>query len=343
VRPPPPAVARQQQAARNTPQRGGPGTILVARRDATGGVRAQAAIVALTPEGKEWSVLTAPKGARLLLQGRLSPDGSQAAYIVRNSEKVRPPRRADEAPEPWPFQVVVRKLGADGPPAIVDLPGHQLTLTWTPDGKRLVVTRETTPHTFETVLLTPGNGKMEPLKLPAGVRVLDCSRDGRTFLVLRRHEKKLRLGLAARGDEAVRVLTDLQGESTARLSPDRTKVLYTDADPADKDAYPVGWSSKPYIFDIATRKVQPVAEFPTNAQAVGVAWAPDGKHIAYTWKQLHADLLKKLKDNSRRDEDLHVETEAFLIVAEPSGRNARTVASAKAKDINPAFGSVDWR
>ena len=53
---------------------------------------------------------------------------------------------------------------------------------------------------------------------------------------------------------------------------------------------------------------------------------------------------KKLKDNSSRDEDLHVETEAFVIIAEPSGRNPKTVASAKSKDIiNPAFGSVDWR
>src|SRR5438105_199160 len=125
VQPPPPAIARQQQSAQKTPLRAGPGTILVARSDATGAVQAQAALVALTPEGKEWSVLTAPKGARLLLHSRLSPDGSQAAYIVSNSQEVRPPRRVDEAPEPWPFQVVVRKLGTDEPPAIVDLPGHQ--------------------------------------------------------------------------------------------------------------------------------------------------------------------------------------------------------------------------
>jgi RNA polymerase sigma factor (sigma-70 family) len=341
VQAPPPAISRQQQAAPKTPQRAGPGMILVARRDV---------ILALTPEGKESSVLTAPKGARLSrwpygpsAPVRLSPDGSQAAYIVVNSLETRPPRRVDEVPDPWPFQVVVRKLGADEPPAIVDLPGHQLTFTWTPGGKRLALTRETTPNTFETVLLTPGSDKMEPLKLPAGVRVLDCSRDGKTFLVLRRQDKKLQLGLAATGDEEVRVLTDLHGHSTARLSPDRTKVLYTDADPEDKDAYAVGMSGKPYIFDIATGKVQPVAEFPTNAQAMGVAWAPDGKHIAYTWKQLDADLLKKLKDNSWRDEDLHVETEAFVIMAEPSGRNPKTVASAKSKDINPALESVDWR
>jgi hypothetical protein len=58
---------------------------------------------------------------------------------------------------------------------------------------------------------------------------------------------------------------------------------------------------------------------------------------------LHADLVRKLKDNTWRDEDLHAETEAFVMIAEPSGRNAKTVASAKSKDINPAFGSVDWQ
>ena len=47
---------------------------------------------------------------------------------------------------------------------------------------------------------------------------------------------KYRLGLAAKGDKEVRVLTELKGwtgRHVGRLSPDGTKVLYTDADPAD--------------------------------------------------------------------------------------------------------------
>jgi hypothetical protein len=45
--------------------------------------------------------------------------------------------------------------------------------------------------------------------------------------------------------------------------------------------------------DLATRKSQPLADFPLNGQAVAVAWAPSGKRVAYTWKQVHRELLKK--------------------------------------------------
>jgi Tol biopolymer transport system component len=102
-------------------------------------------------------------------------------------------------------------------------------------------------------------------------------------------------------------------------------------------------SSKPYIFDIATRKVQPVAEFPTNAEAMSVAWAPDGKRIAYTWKQLHPALLI-LKGDRLLAGDLGIPTEWFLIVADANGRNAKTVCSAKCDNaLNFVFGGMDWR
>ena len=69
-----------------------------------------------------------------------------------------------------------------------------------------------------------------------------------------------------------------------------------------------------------------------------MAWSPNGKRVAYTWKQNHLDLLKK--------EELPpgIETEAFLIVADADGKNAQTVSSAKADNwINPILVSIDWR
>jgi RNA polymerase sigma factor (sigma-70 family) len=296
--------------------------------------------LALTSEGKERAELTGPKGTRPALQGRLSPDGSRAAYVVTAG----PPRVPGGAPQPWLFQVVVHKLGAADPAVVVDLPAHQLLLTWAPDGKRLLLTKETLPNTFETVLLDPKTGTSEPFELPAGVRVLDCSRDGKTFLVVHRQEKENRLGLTVKGDKEVRDLTDLKGRNAfqaARLSPDGTRVLFTDADPEDKDAHKWGLSSKPFVLEVASRKRQPLAEFPTNAQALGVAWSPNGKRLAYTWKQLHPELLKK---DTLRINDTAIATEAFLIVADADGKNTQTVTSAKTnKAINAIFGSVDWR
>jgi hypothetical protein len=73
-----------------------------------------------------------------------------------------------------------------------------------------------------------------------------------------------------------------------------------------------------------------------------LAWAPDGKRVAYTWTQLHADLLAK---ESIRGEDALRETEGFLIVADPDGRNARTVATDKSRSSGNhlLLGQVDWR
>ena len=71
------------------------------------------------------------------------------------------------------------------------------------------------------------------------------------------------------------------------------------------------------------------------------AWSPDGKRIAYTWVQLHPELLKKEILNIN---DIAVQTEAFLIVADADGRNAKTVASGKSDQAySRIFGSIDWR
>jgi Tol biopolymer transport system component len=218
-------------------------------------------------------------------------------------------------------------------------------LTWAPDGKRLLVTKETSHDgSFETELLDPKTGKTEPLKLLAGMRVVDWSRDGKAFLVVYRRDKKDRLALVARDDEKVRDLTELKGladRNIARLSPDGKNVLFADADPADKDAHRWGMSSKLYLLDVAAKNRQPLADFPNNGEAGAVAWAPDGKRIGYTWKRLHPELLKK---NALNVSELGIATEAFLMVADADGKNAKTVASGRSDSaLNRIFGSIDWR
>src|SRR5207244_10819924 len=128
----------------------------------------------------------------------------------------------------------------------------------------------------------------------------------------------------------------------ARLSPGGTRVLFTDANPEQKDAYKWGRSMQPYLLDVQTRKRQPLADFPENAETLGVAWSPDGTRVAYTWWQLHPDLLKKWDVLDQNE--IATPTEVFLIVTDADGRNAKTVASDRsAQVIQPIWGSSDWR
>lgn len=338
----PPVLVRQEKTAepgKSQPaaKPSGPGTLLLVREEG---------LVAMTPDGKEGDKLTPPKEAHSSAAGRLSPDGTRAAYIV-NTGKSRVPMGN---PEPWPMQVIVQKLGDDKPSKTIDFSSHDLPIIcWSPDGKKLAVSTMTgwdPDVAFENVLLDPDTGNTEPIDLPARTRILDWSRDGKTFLVQEcdLEAKKSRLGVVAKSDKKVNTLCDLRDHpwfrAAGRFSPDGKKVLFLDADPEDKDARKWGMSNKPYVLEIATKKREALAEFPESAQAKGVAWSPDGKKVAYTWMQLHLEALKK---DVLKAEDLLVETEAFLIVADADGKNAKTISSGKKQLSGMIFGSIDWR
>jgi Tol biopolymer transport system component len=311
----------------------GPGTLLLAR---------ESDLVTLTPEGKEGTELAPAKDSSSTHQGRLSPDVTRVAFVV-NKGKPRGPN--DDLDAPWPFQVVIRKPGATEEVVADFSVKGLLTICWAPDGKKVLVTNDREGKgELETTLIDAGTGKTEPIDLPVGVRVLDWSRDGRTFLVVYRKDKKLRLGLLARSNKEVQELTELKFRldfgPVARFSPDEKKVLFTDADPEQKDAYKWHRSSRPHVLDVATKKRQPLAEFPENASCIGLAWSPDGKRVAYTWTQLHPDLLKKDTIDASEEKV----TEAFLVVTDADGKNAKTVASGKVgNSCNTIFGSIDWR
>jgi RNA polymerase sigma factor (sigma-70 family) len=336
-------VARQEKPAGNKkPQpaakTAGPGTLLLVR---------ESGLIAMTPDGKKGDALTAPMDSHSAARGRLSPDGTRAAFVV-NKGKPRNPK--DNPGDPWPLQVVIQKLGSDKPDKTIDFPGHDLPVAcWSPDGKKLAVSTMTAREpdvAFENVLLDVDAGKTEPLAVPEHTRVLDWSRDGKTFLVqlCDPKAKQSRLGTAATGDKEVTVLCDLHDHpwfrAAGRFSPDGKRVLFLDADPKDADARKWGMSNKPYLLEVATKKRELLPEFPEHALAKGIAWSPDGKRVAYTWMQLHPDVLKK---DTLKAEDELVETEAFLIVADSDGKNAKTISSAKKPFSGMIFGTIDWR
>ncbi len=301
----------------------------------------------LDPGGKKLGEYAPPEGMKYVEQVAVSPDGTRLAAPVWPVGPPMPQQPIEEIP-PFPLKLVVRPVTGPGEPKVIDLPGFSLEPHWMPDGKEVVVARATTiTHmTFENHLLDPVTGQSRPLAVPDGCRVLDVAKDGKTFLVEYRVKgvKGAKLALAEAGGTGVKALTDLKtppGFIAARFSPDGARVLFTDGDPERKDAHKWGRSHRPYLLDVATGKREALVDFPDNGHAIGVAWAPDGKRVAYTWDQLHADLLAK---DQLSGEDARRETESFLILADPDGRNARTVATDKSEfSGNLSLGRLDWR
>src|SRR5262245_5175314 len=343
--PPPPGVIRVKIADEKKPQPAakpaGPGTLLLVREKAPDEPKGytDCRYQLLTPDGKTVLEFAAPEGTRGGRQAYFSPDGTRAAFVVTQGER--------KPQQQWPFKVVVLAPGKPDAGKGWSMPAEWLNLCWTADGKRLIVGKNSFARgaNVETVLLDPETGKTEPLDLPTGTVVLDAARDGKSFLVAQPLEKKVKLGLVEAGDLAVRELAEDShwpaGNIAARLSPDGTKVLYTAADPARKNAFRWGQSHRPYLLDVKTKKVEPLAGFPENGVVEGITWSPDGKRVAYTWRQLHEEVLKT---DTITVPDTTIDTEAFLVVADADGKNAKTIASGKSKyAMSLILGSIDWR
>ncbi len=296
-------------------------------------------------DGKKLAELPLPANTHCSYQAVLSPDGKWAAFLAVGRV---PPTVEGMEDKPLPFKLVVQKLGDPKSVVTTDMPALGLNICWNPDGKRLVLSKliNAHEHAHEHTLFDPHSGESEQLKLPAEGKILEACRDGKTFLmeVFDAKTKTRTIVQAVPGEDKVQELVTVNSQPDqvlARLSPDGKPLLFTDADPERKDFHKWGISQRPYRFDLATKKREPLADFPENGQAVGIAWSPDGKRIAYTWKQLHAEVFKK--DTIKVSND-HFETEGFLIVADADGKNPKTVCSEKISNaFNSIYGTVDWR
>ena len=64
-------------------------------------------------------------------------------------------------------------------------------------------------------------------------------------------------------------------------------------------------------------------------------WSPDGKQIAYSWRELHEGKPEDVQNK---------ETESFLVVCDPDGKNAKTIATEKGMGQGAiTIGLIDWR
>src|SRR5439155_10615437 len=119
--------------------------------------------------------------------------------------------------------------------------------------------------------------------------VTDWSRDGKHFLTteldLQGKEPVSRLHLVSRDGSKDLALTDGKALVTfGRLSPDGRKVLYLGPDPERKGRERDARFGL-FVLDVPKRQAVRVKEQPLNGTIMGFCWSPDGKRIAYGWRQ----------------------------------------------------------
>jgi DNA invertase Pin-like site-specific DNA recombinase len=218
--------------------------------------------------------------------------------------------------------------------------------TWSPDGSEIACAEfpegrdEKVPGITHLVVDVRTKGK-KPLKVPEGQVLNDWSLDGKVLLTTRFGVDKdkprarlARLYLVNRDGSENKALTDEKQFSVAgRLSPDGKRVLHA------VRTWPVegkgGSRVEMTVLDISTGKSVLVGDVPKNGEIAGARWSPDGKRIAYVWRQLHGGKTEDVADK---------ETEWRLVVCDPDGRNAKTILTETGP--NPfarPLGLVDWR
>ena len=73
---------------------------------------------------------------------------------------------------------------------------------------------------------------------------------------------------------------------------------------------------------------------PLNVDYMGFCWSPDGKRIAYTWRERHPPAV----DGAAR------ETQSHLTVCDADGGNQLTILTERgASESVVALDGVDWR
>jgi Tol biopolymer transport system component len=311
-----PRTAATEPDARPQPE--GRGKILVWR---------ETKFVFITPEGKEAGELPGHPDKLILNHPALAPDGKRVAFIVDAKHSV------DEDGNIINRHVLVRAVDGKDPGFKVAI--NAMTVSWTPDGKGLVVNEQTR------------------LDLPKWAQAFGVTQDGKSVVAavydvdFDARKVKVHLALISRDGKKTTKLTELQGEGPEhppKLSPDGALILFQDYDPADKPEKEMPRLPRLFVYDLRAKKRERLKDTPDNGQIFGHCWSPDGKQVAYTWKQVHPGAPLAENTDNMNDPKLNTETESHLIVADADGKNAKTLLSAKANRTTIiTIGSLDWK
>jgi RNA polymerase sigma factor (sigma-70 family) len=333
----PRAVAAKPAEAKPLPK--GPNKILI---------YANGHLTLLDPDGKN------PKRVSENRQGfmpgtmtKLSPDGTAYATLIQvGTPDDTPPGQSPRR------KLYVRKL--DEPEPGKDTGVECQTFCWSPDGTRLAASEfvdglDKIPDANH-YLIDAKTGEKSALKLPAnhivggwtaGDKLVTMSVAGTP------REPVARLHLMNLDGTEHKAVTDGKNPTLMGLpSPDGTRLLALQLelpkeDPAGKKARDEQGKAPPrptptlVLIEVATGKATPVEGVPQNTDGVVFCWSPDGKKIAYVWREKHEGDPKDLAMK---------ETESHLVVCDPDGANAKTILTEKGPgQWVITLGAPDWR
>jgi Tol biopolymer transport system component len=309
----------------------------------------------LTPDGRTVEI-PFPEKSRLT-DPSLSPDGKRVAFIVFEAPPGMEVPIGRDREFNFLHSVFVCKSDGAGEGLTFKINGQNLV--WTPDRKLIVVEansdKDVRARKFRTWLVDVGTKEKTKLDVPETAQIYCVTPDGKSYIATTYDfdKKQFYLVSISREGNKVSELTPLAFGIMSptnfikpRLAPDGSRVLFLDIDKEEKLEEGMRRFPRLYLYDLKTRKREKLADIALDAFIWEYEWAPDSKRVAYVWKRMEpgVPLANSLGADGKPKEQKAVETETHLNVADPNGKNTKTILSAKGR-TGPAItlNGLEWR